>query len=155
MLKQPAYFDSQASAAASLGIDIYEIREAKRAGCKAFRSGRVYPEILLPWFERKRERERERQRDADSSDEMVSARDWKYRRSVLFDVLDFLHDAYNDKRIDLVKYSELGQATVEQMIKLGEVWEAGIDAPGWRKTWKAYVAEAILQKNEENKRARG
>ena len=75
MPKQPAYFDSQASAAASLGIDIYEIREAKGAGCKAFRSGRVYPDILLPWLERKRERARERQCDADSDDEMVSARD--------------------------------------------------------------------------------
>ena len=151
MPKQPAYFDSQASAAASLGIDIYEIREAKRAGCKAFRSGRVYPDILLAWFESRRERARQRQRDADSDDEMVSALDWMHRRSVLFDVLEFLHDAYKDKRIDLVKYAELGEATVEQMIKLGEVWEAGIDAPGWRKTWKACVAEAILQKNQENK----
>jgi len=152
----PAYFDSQASAAASLGIDIYEIREAKRAGCKAFRSGRVYPDILLAWFESRRERARQKQEvvgDDDSSDEMVSARDWKYRRSVLFDVLDFLHDAYKDKRIDLAKYAELGKATVEQMIKLGEIWEAGIDAPGWRKTWKACVAEAILQKNQENKRS--
>jgi hypothetical protein len=70
-------------------------------------------------------------------------------------VLEFLHSAYKDKRIDLVKYAELGEATVEQMIKLGKVWEAGIDAPGWRKTWENCLAEAILQKNQENKRARG
>ncbi len=50
----PEYFDSQASAAASLGIDIDKIREAKRAGCKAFRSGRVYQTALLEWFEEKR-----------------------------------------------------------------------------------------------------
>ena len=155
MPKETAYFDSQASAAASLGIDIYEIREAKSSGCKAFRSGRVYRDELLQWFERKRERARERQRDADSGDEMVSAREWEDRRSVLFDVLEFLHDAYKDKRIDLVKYAELGEATVEQMIKLGEVWEAGIDAPGWRKTWKQCLVDAILRKNEENKRACG
>jgi hypothetical protein len=153
MPKQPAYFDSQASAAASLGIDIYEIREAKRAGCKAFRSGRVYPDKLLSWFESRRERARERQRDADSSDEMVSACDWKDRRSILFDVLEFLHSAYKDKRIGLVKYAELGPATVEQMIKLGEVWEAGIDAPGWRKTWKKCLRQAILQESQENKRS--
>jgi hypothetical protein len=61
-----------------------------------------------------------RQRDADS-DEMVSVSDWKYRRSVLFNVLEFLHSAYADKQIDLAKYAELGEATVEQMIKLGEV----------------------------------
>jgi hypothetical protein len=30
MTKQPAYFDSQASAAAALKIDIYDLREAKR-----------------------------------------------------------------------------------------------------------------------------
>jgi hypothetical protein len=153
--KQIDYFDSQASAAAALKVDIYDLREAKRQGCPAFRSGRVYRDELLQWFERKSTRARDRQCDADSSDEMVSACDWKDRRSILFGVLDFLHDAYTDKRIDFVKYSELGEATVEQMIKLGEVWEAGIDAPGWRKTWKACVAEAILQRNQENKRARG
>jgi len=86
---------------------------------------------------------------------LVSASDWKYRRSILFDVLGFLHDAYADKRIDLVEYAELAEATVEQMIKLGEVWEAGIDATGWRKTWEACLFDAILRKNEENKRVRG
>ena len=51
MPKQPAYFDSQASAAAALKIDIYELREAKRQGCPAFRSGRVYRDELLSWRE--------------------------------------------------------------------------------------------------------
>ena len=60
-----------------------------------------------------------------------------------------------EARIDLVKYAEFGEAPVEQMIKLGEVWEADINAPGWRNTWKACLIEAILQKNQENKRARG
>jgi hypothetical protein len=49
MPKQPAYFDSQASAAAALKIDIYELREAKREGCPAFRSGRVYRDEFLSW----------------------------------------------------------------------------------------------------------
>ena len=155
MPKHPAYYDSQAAAAAALGIDIYEIREAKRQGCPAFRSGRVYRDELLQWFERKRERARERQRDADCDDEIVSVTDWEHRRSRLFDVLEFLHSAYKDKRIDLVKYAELGEATVEQMIKLGEVWNAGIDAPGWRETWKDCLYQSILQKDEENKRSRG
>ncbi len=53
-MKQPAYFDSQASAAATLRIDIYKIRDAKAAGCAAFRSGRVYRDDLLAWFEEKR-----------------------------------------------------------------------------------------------------
>src|SRR5260370_31447197 len=51
MPKQPAYFDSQASAAAALGIDIHELREAKRQGCPAFRSGRVYRDEFLRWRE--------------------------------------------------------------------------------------------------------
>jgi hypothetical protein len=50
MSKKIDYFDSQASAAASLGLDIYEIREAKTKGCTAFRSGRVYRAPLLEWL---------------------------------------------------------------------------------------------------------
>ena len=51
MPRQPAYFDSQASAAAALKIDICELREAKRQGCPAFRSGRVYGDELLSWLQ--------------------------------------------------------------------------------------------------------
>jgi hypothetical protein len=51
MPKQPAYFDSQASAAAALNIHIDELREAKCQGCPAFRSGRVYREPLLSWLQ--------------------------------------------------------------------------------------------------------
>ena len=51
MPKQPAYFDSQAAAAATLNIEIDDIREAKREGCPAFRSGRVYGKELLSWLE--------------------------------------------------------------------------------------------------------
>jgi hypothetical protein len=56
MLRQPAYFDSQAQAAAVLNIDIHELRDAKREGCPAFRSGRVYRAPLLAWFLEKRSR---------------------------------------------------------------------------------------------------
>ena len=50
MRHEVAYFDSQASAAAALNISIDEIRRAKRAGCSAFRSGRVYKKPLLKWL---------------------------------------------------------------------------------------------------------
>jgi hypothetical protein len=56
MPRKPAYFDSQASAAATLKIDISELREAKTEGCPAFRSGRVYTAPLLAWFADKRQR---------------------------------------------------------------------------------------------------
>ena len=54
MPRQPAYFESQASAAAALEIDIEELRDAKREGCPAFRSGRVYLDQLLSWLQEKR-----------------------------------------------------------------------------------------------------
>ena len=53
-MHEPSYFDSQASAAAALNLDIYDLREAKREGCRAFKSGRVYRDELLNWFEEKR-----------------------------------------------------------------------------------------------------
>jgi hypothetical protein len=54
MLKRPAYFDSQAQTAATLKIDISELREAKAEGCPGFRSGRVYTAPLLTWLAKKR-----------------------------------------------------------------------------------------------------
>jgi hypothetical protein len=55
MPKLPAYFDTQAQAAATLKIDLSELREAKAEGCPAFRSGRVYIAPLLAWFAEKRQ----------------------------------------------------------------------------------------------------
>ncbi|SRR6266568_220926 len=54
MRREPAYFDSQAQAAAALKIDIRDIRDAKKAGCPAFCSGRVYKKPLLKWLEKNR-----------------------------------------------------------------------------------------------------
>ncbi len=54
MKKEPDYYDSQASAAAALNISIYDLRDAKRDGCLAFRSGRVYRQELLDYLESKR-----------------------------------------------------------------------------------------------------
>ena len=51
-MKRPAYFDSEASAAAALGISITKLRQAKAAECSAFRSGRVYRNPLLKWLEK-------------------------------------------------------------------------------------------------------
>ena len=70
MTKLPAYFDSQASAAATLKIDISELRQAKAEGCPAFRSGRVYTVPLLAWFAEKRQRRAElaAAKTADESD---------------------------------------------------------------------------------------
>ena len=73
MTKLPPYFDSQASAAATLKIDISELRQAKAEGCPAFRSGRVYTAPLLAWFAEKRRRRAElaATKTADESDVSV------------------------------------------------------------------------------------
>jgi hypothetical protein len=55
-MNEPAYYDSQASAAAALQLEVYTLRDAKRDGCPAFRSGRVYRGPLLEWFAAKKAR---------------------------------------------------------------------------------------------------
>jgi len=49
----PLFYDSQAAAAAALKIDVYDLRDAKREGCPAFRTGRVYREICSNGSKRK------------------------------------------------------------------------------------------------------
>ena len=63
---QPRYYDSQAAAAAALKIDIYFLREAKRLGCPAFRSGRVYTEELLEWLAKHMPRALKKRRATES-----------------------------------------------------------------------------------------
>jgi hypothetical protein len=63
MPQLPPYFDSQASAAAALKIDIRDLRELKRAGCPAFRSGRVYTRPLLKWMAQNKSKRTRRKTD--------------------------------------------------------------------------------------------
>jgi hypothetical protein len=63
MPNDTAYFDSQASAAATLKIDIRDIRRAKKAGCPAFRSGRVYEKPLLKWLAHNKSKRTKRKDD--------------------------------------------------------------------------------------------
>ena len=71
MPNNTAYFDSQASAAAALKINIQDIRAAKKTGCPAFRSGRVYKKPLLKWIAQK-STERKRKSDGEQ-DELKEA----------------------------------------------------------------------------------
>jgi hypothetical protein len=64
MPNDTAYFDSQASAAATLKIDIRDIREAKKAGCPAFRSGRVYEKPLVKWLAHNKSKRTKRKIDS-------------------------------------------------------------------------------------------
>jgi hypothetical protein len=105
MPKQVAYFDSQASAAATLNLDIYELRDAKAAGCPAFRSGRVYREELLRWL--KEHRASKNKPAAFSLDEpefLGVALDWENRRELLFVVGDFLDCLFDDGVLSAAEY---------------------------------------------------
>ena len=53
-MSAPDYYDSQESAAANLKIELETLREAKRCGCPAFRSGRVYRQLLLEWLAKRK-----------------------------------------------------------------------------------------------------
>ena len=56
------FYDSQQQAAAALGVPIDDIRQAKREGCTAFRSGRVYCEEIRTWL---RAKKKQRQKVAE------------------------------------------------------------------------------------------
>lgn len=91
MPKQPAYFDSQASAAATLKIEISELWEAKAQGYPAFRSGRVYRDELLRWRNKYRSSTNKAEAiDADEPEYLGVRLDWENRRQLLFVLHDFL-----------------------------------------------------------------
>jgi hypothetical protein len=71
MPRNVAYFDNQGAAAAVLKLDVYELREAKAAGCPAFRSGRIYRDELLPWLVEWRRRQRAGQATSKSTVGMI------------------------------------------------------------------------------------
>jgi hypothetical protein len=129
MPKQVAYFDSQASAAAILNLDIYELRDAKAAGCPAFRSGRVYRDELLRWL--KEHRASKNKPDPFSLDEpefLGVALDWEKRRELLFVVGDFLDCFFDDGVLSPAEYRKLGDKTIPLIIKIGRVWRRGKNA---------------------------
>jgi len=152
MSKRVAYFDSQASAAATLNIDIYELRDAKAAGCPAFRSGRVYRDELICWLKQHRA---SRKKDAVSLEEpefLGVYLDWENRRELLFVLGEFLDCLFSDGVLSLAEYLKISDRTIPLIIKLGRVWNAGIDEKGFRECWRerrhGAVAKMRLPTNE-------
>jgi len=123
---EPAYFDSQASAAAALKIDIHRLREAKKEGCIAFRSGRVYRDELLAWFAKTPERSRPR-----AADDTFFLFSWEDRRGFLFELNEFLIDAYIRGEITSREFQKLLGGTALLIVKLGRLWKGGIDETGF------------------------
>ena len=143
MPKRVTYFDSQASAAAILNLDIYELRDAKAAGCPAFRSGRVYRDELLRWL--KEHRFSRTKPDAFGIDEpefLGVELDWENRRELLFVLGDFLDCLFAGGVLSAAEYIRLGDQTIPLVIKVGRVWNAEIDEVGYRDRWRECRGEA-------------
>jgi hypothetical protein len=145
MPRRVAYFDSQASAAATLSLDIYELRDAKAAGCPAFRSGRVYRDELVRWLKRHRSsRNKPDVFDANGPEYLGVELNWENRRPLLFLLLEFLDCLFADGVISAAEYLRLGDKTIPLITKIGRVWKAGIDEAGYRDRWRECRGEASL-----------
>jgi hypothetical protein len=145
MRRRPAYFDSQAQAAAILKIDISELREAKARGCPAFRSGRVYRDELLRWL--KEHRFSRTKPDAFGLDEpefLGVELDWENRRELLFVLNEFLDCLFADGVLSGADYRKLGDKTIPLIIEIGRVWNAEIDEAGYRDRWRECRREALV-----------
>ena len=146
MPKQVAYFDSQASAAATLDLGIDMLRDAKAAGCPAFRSGRVYREELLRWLKEHPIARNKPEAFSLDEPEFVGVRlDWENRRELLFVLHEFLDSLFADGVLSAAEYRKLGNKTVPLIIRLGRVWNAEIDEPGYRDRWRECREEATAE----------
>jgi hypothetical protein len=137
MSTEPDYFDSQASAAASLKLDIEELRQAKRDGCPAFRSGRVYRHELLAWLAARQKRSQRAPAARDGVD------DWFDRAEKLHGLMFAVEEAHEQRALKLGEYVRLAQATMPHVIALAQLWGVeDFDEAGFRKCWNTTLAEA-------------
>jgi len=132
----PAYFDSQAQAAAMLGISVYDVKSAKAAGCPAFRGGgRIRTREFQAWLKENRATRNACIRDLDEGPS-VNWTDRSDRRTPLFELMDFLECALCEKQITLEQFCAIGDRTIPLVVKLSRVWDAGIDERGYKETWR-------------------
>lgn len=150
-MTEPAYFDSQAQAAAALKLDVEVLRQAKRDGCPAFRSGRVYREDLEQWLREKQNSKRLESRarsEDDSATETPSLSfvSWKDRRDVLFEIMEFLHAAHGRGEMTAKEYVSAGDRLMPLLCKIADVFalrEDEIDRAGWMLTWRDCRKQAL------------
>jgi hypothetical protein len=132
----PPYFDSQAQAAAMLGISVYDVKSAKAAGCPAFRGGgRIRTKEFQTWLKEKRAPSNAYFSDLDDGP-CVNWPDRSDRRTPLFELMDFLECALCEKQITVEEYCAIGDKTIPLVIKLSRVWDAGIDERGYKAVWR-------------------
>jgi hypothetical protein len=135
----PAYFDSQAQAAATLGISIYDLKSAKAAGSQAFRAGgRIRTKELQAWLRDNRVSGTDGSNPSHvrlDESPCVNWSDPADRRTPLFELMELLECALHEKQITVEQYCAIGDKTIPLVIKLGRAWDAGIDEIGYKATW--------------------
>jgi hypothetical protein len=145
MRRRPAYFDSQAQAAAIFNVDISELREAKARGCPAFRSGRVYQDELIRCLKEYRSsRSKADALNADEPEYLAVPLDWENRRELLFVLNEFLDCLFADGVLSAADYRKLGDKTIPMIIEIGRIWNAEIDEAGYRDRWRECRRKALV-----------
>lgn len=150
-MKEPLFFDNQSQAAAILKIDVEELRQAKRDGCPAFRSGRIYRAELDEWFTARKAKPSASKVGAETRGQAVLDCGWDNRQSALFEIMELVHEAYGEGKIDIAQYQAIGDETAQLVLKIGEAWGAGIDAQGYYANWQAVIARGAIRLDEKNK----
>lgn len=150
-MPKPTYFDSQAQAAAALNVEIEVLRQAKRDGCTAFRSGRVYREPLVAWLAQRRQSPGTGRPGHEAHQLACVAPQWKNRREILFELMETVHQAYADGAIaSLAEYRVFGTATMKSVRALATAWKlpaSEYDAPGHWQTWLDILAGVSSRAN--------
>ena len=131
----PAYFDSQAQAAAMLRMSVYDVKAAKAAGCSTFRGGRIRTKEFQAWLKDNRTI-KACISDLDDEAPCVNWPDPADRRAPLFRLMELLEFALYEKQITVDEFCTLVDKTIPLVIKLGRVSDAGIDEPGYKETWR-------------------
>ena len=69
---------------------------------------------------------------------------WSERRTVLFELMEFLHGAFHEKEIAADEYAQAAALTLDHVCALALAWEiptAEFDPAGFRRNWAAVLAE--------------
>lgn len=97
----------------------------------------MYRDELLRWLKEHRSSTSKADAiDADEPEYLGVPLDWKNRRELLFVLHDFLDCLFADGVLSAADYRKLGDKTIPLIIKIGRVWNAGIDEAGYRDRWR-------------------
>lgn len=129
----PFTADSMKSAAGILSIPLAAVKDAKAAGCHAFRNGRIDLDELRAWFAL---------HPLDTQKPPPSF--WENRRDAIFNLTDEVDGAYGDGEIDFPTYERAILGALDAGAVLAKAWglsKSEVDVGGWRRLWLEDVEE--------------